>query len=74
MVFDYHEASREGTADHPLFASVIKIVDRSTGALLYDDTVSTGVRAVVPGLFFVHHDMLYYIKERQSLIAVRLAS
>ncbi len=72
VVFDHHEASTTGTDRSPLFSSMIAVVERATGTLLYRDTVSNAVAAVIPELFFVQHDMLYYIKERQTLIAVRL--
>ena len=72
IVFDHHEVSTAGTHQSPLFSSMIAVVERATGTLLYRDTVSNAVAAVVPELFFVQHDMLYYIKERQTLIAVRL--
>ncbi len=73
VIFDYHEVSGHGTAQDPYFSSAVKVVELATGTLVYSDTVSTGIRAVIPELFFVQHDMLYYIKERRMLMAVRLA-
>ena len=74
VIFDYHEISGSGPAQNALFSSFIKIVERATGTVVYTDTVSTGVQSVIPDLFFVLHDMLYYIKDRRTLVAVRLAS
>jgi hypothetical protein len=74
VIFDYHELSARGTAELPLLSNVVKVVERMAGTLVYSDTVSTGVHAVVPELFFVQQDMLYYIKERRTLMAVHLAS
>ena len=74
VIFDYHEISRQGTAEHPLMSNVVKVVERAAGTLVYSDTVSAGVPAVVPELFFVQQDMLYYIKEHRTLMAVHLAS
>jgi len=74
IIFDYHDQSGQGTSEDPLFSNVVKVVERATGALVYSDTVSTGAHAVVPELFFLQHDMLYYIKERRTLMAVRLTS
>ncbi len=74
IIFDYNRPSPQRTAqDPPLFSSTVKIVERASGALLYSDTVCTGSLGVIPELFFVQHDVLYYIKERRTLIAVRLA-
>lgn len=73
-IFDYHELSGHGPTRNPLFSSFIKVVEPATGTVVYSDTVSIGVQSVVPDLFFVLHDMLYYIKERRTLVAVRLAS
>ena len=74
LVFDYHEVSEHGTSESPLFSSTIKIVDREAGAVIYSDAVSAGVKAIIPELFLVQHDMLYYIKDRRTLTAVHLAS
>jgi hypothetical protein len=72
IVFDHNEVSTAGAPRSPLFSSMIAVVERATGALLYRDTVCSVAAAVIPELFFVQHDVLYYIKERQTLIAVRL--
>lgn len=74
VIFDYHEASGHGADQAPLFSSTVKIVELATGTVVYNDTVSTGGHAVIPELFFVQHDMLYYIKERRTLMAIRLVS
>jgi len=74
LIFDYHERSGGEAASGPSYANVIKIVEKTSGTLVYSDTTGTGLRGVAPELFFVQHDMLYYIKERRTLIAVRLAS
>ncbi|MBP1649778.1 MAG: hypothetical protein H6Q30_3223 [Bacteroidetes bacterium] len=74
IIFDYNgPAPRRTAQDPPLYSSTVKVVERATGSLLYSDTVCTGAHGVIPELFFVQHDMLYYIKERRTLIAVRLA-
>jgi hypothetical protein len=74
VIFDHHEVSANGTAQSSLFSSLITVVERATGTRVYRDTMSSRVPAVIPELFFVQHGMFYYLKERQALIAVRLAS
>ena len=74
VIFDYHELSGRGPAESPLFSSVVKVVERATGTVVYSDAVSSGVQSVIPDLFFVQHGMLYYIKDRRTLVAVRLVS
>ncbi len=72
IIFGYHERFRPSTAQDPLYTSVLKVVEHATGTLVYSDTVGEELRALSPEQFVVQHDMLYYIKERQTLIAVRL--
>ncbi len=74
IVFGYHEQFQRSTAQDPLYTSVLKVVERSTGTLVYSDTIDEGLHALSPGHFVVQHDMLYDIKARQTLTAVRLTA
>ena len=74
VIFDHHDVSDRGTPQERLFSATIKVIDRRTGGLVYSDTVSGDLHSVIPELFLVRQDMLYYIKERRTLIAVHLAS
>ncbi len=73
VIFDFQEATGRRAEQEPHFSSVVKVVERATGTVVYSDTVSTGALFAIPGLFFVQDDMLYYIKERRTLMAIRLA-
>ena len=73
VIFDCHEATGHGAEQERLLSSVVKVIELATGRLVYSDTIGTGVDTVIPELFFVQQGMLYYIKERRTLIAVRLA-
>jgi Domain of unknown function (DUF4905) len=74
LIFDYLERPAGATPAEPSYAHVIKVVERTTGSIVYSDLMSAGAHHVVPEMFFVQHDMLYYIKERRALMAVRLVS
>jgi hypothetical protein len=74
VIFDHHELSGRGKPENPLFTGVITVVEQVSGTVVYRDTVTNEVPTVLPELFFVQHDVLYYIKDRRTLMAIRLAS
>jgi hypothetical protein len=73
VILDYHVASTGGTAWETPFTSTLMVIERATGEIFHSDTIVRKGRTIIPELFFVRQDMLYYIRERRTLIAVRLA-
>lgn len=72
VVFNYHKKSDVGAPGALRFDNVLRVFDRQTGKIVYQENLNIGAAAVIPYAFFVQGDMLFYIKERRSLTAVRL--
>ncbi len=51
---------------------LLKIHDTQTGKTLYEDTLFAAAKGIAPDAFFIHEDMLFYIRERATLCAVKL--
>ena len=49
------------------------IIDETSGKLVYADVVNSSTPSAVPDSFFVDDTIVYYIKEKNTLIAVPLA-
>lgn len=50
----------------------LKIIDAESGALLFRDVLAQKAKTPVPDLFFIRDDILFYIKNRNLLRAVKL--
>ena len=50
------------------------IVDKAKQSVLYQDDIDASVKVPIPDLFIRRNDMVYYIKDKNSLCAVRLAT
>jgi len=74
IAFNYHKKSDTGVPGETRFDNVLKVFDRTSGRIVYEDHLNAGSVAVVPDSFFVQGEMLYYIRERRSLTAVSLAA
>ena len=53
---------------------MLEVVSRSDGSVQYSDVLDSGASAPVPESFFLMQDILYYVKDRRTLIAVRLGT
>lgn len=51
---------------------VLKVHQAGSGKVVYEDTLAAAAHGIVLEGFFVHAGMLYYIRERQTLCAVKL--
>ena len=71
-IFNYYEKVDEGTEDNPRLNSVLKILDKERGKVIFSEILNHNVPAVVPDSFFVQRGLLFYVKERSQLTAVRL--
>jgi hypothetical protein len=56
-----------GTLQHQL-----KIHDARNGKVLYEDILVASAKGIAPDAFFVQANTLYYIRERKTLVAVKL--
>jgi len=50
------------------------IVEKTKQSVLYEDDIDARVSVPIPDLFIRRNDMVYYIKDKNSLCAVRLAT
>jgi hypothetical protein len=57
----------------PRFQAHLRVVERSSGSLLYEEVVQRGVHAPVLNTFSIVHDMLLVIKDGRSLVAIPLS-
>ncbi|HEY6953584.1 MAG TPA: DUF4905 domain-containing protein [Bacteroidota bacterium] len=71
-IFDYHLHSAQSVTDTFMFDNHLKIIDLKTGTVIYFDVLSQGTKAPVPDSFFVKANVVFYIKDRKTLTAVRL--
>ena len=72
VVFSVHEKRAGRQDDRPNLRSTIKVIDRTSDELLFSAVVSEGSSSVASGSFFVQHDTLYFVRERNTLTAVHL--
>ena len=70
-IFNYYEVTDKSTEE---MDSVLKVLDKQRGNVIFTEILNAGVSTFVKDSFFVQHDMLYYVKERNTLTAVRLPS
>jgi len=61
------DRSNDATLKH-----LLKIHDARTGKTLFEDTLVAAAKGVAPDAFFIHDGMLFYIRERTTLCAVRI--
>jgi hypothetical protein len=70
LVISLHESLE--TPDQPRYRHRILIVEREKSEVLYEDVVAATAAGIVTDAFFVQAGTLYYVRERQTLVAVRL--
>lgn len=75
LIFDYYERGISASEDRPSrepLINTLKILDRRSGTLLFENRMNTDSLSVVPGSFCVRNNMLMYIRERMTLTAIDL--
>jgi len=72
VILQISEVRPDRREEHPGVRSVIKIVDRQDGSLLYSDTLQERTSVASPQSFFVQDGLLYYVRERTTLCALIL--
>lgn len=65
-----HVRSGQG-AEFP-FVHLLKVHDALSGKVVYEETLMAGAKGIAPDAFFIHDGMLFYIRERKTLCAVRI--
>jgi Domain of unknown function (DUF4905) len=70
LVFSFHE--RMGNASEGHLRNLLGIIDVNSGGRVWSETLNRDVRSIAPESFFVHGAMLFYVKERTTLVAMNL--
>lgn len=72
LIFNYYEHASQSDAEQPRLRNTLKLVDKRTGHELFREVLTSNATSPAPETFFVSNRMLYYVKERSMLTAVRL--
>ncbi len=74
LVFNYHAIQdRDEEKNLDVLQNRLCIVDEESGKQVYADIINFSTPGAVPDSFFVDESTAYYIKEKNTLIAVSLA-
>lgn len=73
FVFNYHEQTPASTRDNLSVNNILNIVEKKTDSVVYHETLNRNARSIVPESFFVQGEMVFYVKERRILTAVRIS-
>jgi len=68
LFFSYHEKSSENGR----IKNTLKVVDQNNGELVFAETLDQNLQNTAPDSFFLQGNMLYFVKDRSSLIAVSI--
>ena len=60
------------TGEGVSLVQLLKVQSTRTGKVVYEDTLIAAAKGIAPDAFFIHEGMLFYIRERSTLCAVRL--
>jgi Domain of unknown function (DUF4905)/PQQ-like domain len=71
-VLGYHERRESAQSRDPRFRHIILVGDRASGTTLFRDTIAANATGIVPESFFVQDGVLFFVKERRTLVAVNL--
>lgn len=67
FLFNYYEKNHEASLTNRLC-----VLDRSSQKILLRETLNSSSPAPVPDSFFIHGDILYFIKDKKELVAYSL--
>ncbi len=73
LVLVTHRPNRGHTGDRPDLQVMLHLLRKSTGRVLFKDTVLANAQAETGQTVFVRDNQLYYVQERRTLVAVPLA-
>jgi len=74
LVFNYHAIQgRDEEKNLDNLQNRLCIIDEASGKKIYEDIVNASTAAAVPDSFFVDDTTAYYVREKNSLVAVSLS-
>ncbi len=71
VIFAHHERASSSNERENL-NTLLTVLDRGNGTLLFTETINQHSSVVVPETFFVEQEMLFYIRDRTTLSALSL--
>jgi hypothetical protein len=72
VVVNFHERMNREEESVLHLKNTLMVLGRASGTVLFRETLDENVQGTAPDSFFVYGDMLYYIKNRNTLTAVRM--
>ena len=72
LFFSYYEREKQESDPATRLRNILKIADVADGNLRFTTNLNEGVSSTAPDSFFIVHGMLYYIKDRSSVMALHI--
>lgn len=72
LVFNYHKAQKGMPPEARALENLLVVIDSGKRTKLYHDVISTGASAPTPDSFFVKNESLYFVKNQNTLVSLRL--
>jgi outer membrane protein assembly factor BamB len=72
LFFNYHERVSNLSADPPLLKNIFKVVDIERNRVVYSEPLNERVLAPAPDSFFLKGRQLFYVKNKNRLVAIPL--
>lgn len=70
IIYNYYLKRPDFSLEHPHMRSILSILEKVGGAVLFTESLCDDAHALVPDAFLVTGDMLLYIHERTTLTAL----
>lgn len=72
IIFNFHEKGAESPEQRMHLRNTLKVLDKSSGTILYSTVLNGDSPAVVPESFFIQQQTLFFVREKHELTALRL--
>ena len=74
IVFNFHERLADSSEQRARLKNTLKVLDKTSGAILYSTVLDAQGTTVIPESFFIQRGTLFFIRERHELTALHLQS
>ena len=72
LAVNYHKAQKGSTHESPRLENRLAVFDSGKETKLYSDVLATEAKAPIPDSFFIKNESLYFVKNQQTLVSLRL--
>jgi hypothetical protein len=72
LFFNYHERTTPATAEARLLKNCLKVVNTDRNRLIFSDVLNEKALAPTPDSFFLKGEQLFFIRNKNTLVAIRL--